>query len=66
MMALSEGSLKGQIISNLEAMGFITKGDHARVQDLADAIAKAVVSEITSNAEVAVTSGSSAGKYKVS
>lgn len=65
-MALSDSSLKGRIISELQAKGFVTEGEHAFVGKMAEAIAAAVVAEITSNAQVQVTGGSSAGSYKVS
>lgn len=65
-MALSSGSLQSKIISELQAQGFITEGDHAFVGKMAAAIAKAVIDEITANADVIVTAGSSAGTYKVS
>ncbi len=64
-MALSQSSLSEKIIQNLEGAGF-KQGEHAQFKSLADAIAKAVVDEIKTNADVAVTSGSSAGTYKVS
>lgn len=65
-MALSSGSLEAKIISELQAQGFITEGDHAYAGKMAAAIAKAVIDEITANADVQVTAGSSAGTYKVS
>lgn len=65
-MALSSGSLQSKIVSELQAQGFITEGDHAFAGKMAAAIAKAVIDEITANADVNVTAGSSAGTYKVS
>lgn len=65
-MALSSGSLEAKIIRELQAKGFITEGDHAYAGKMAAAIAKAVIDEITANADVNVTAGSSAGTYKVS
>lgn len=65
-MALSSGSLEAKIISELQAQGFITEGDHAYAGKMAAAIAKAVIDEITANADVVVAAGSSAGTYKVS
>ncbi|WP_330959074.1 hypothetical protein [Photobacterium sp. 53610] len=64
-MALSKDSLKQKIIDNLKAKGFVTEGEHAAAGDMADAIAAAVVDEITENAQVSVTGGSSEGSYKV-
>lgn len=65
-MALNKDSLKSKIITELEAKGFVTKGEFAQVGNMAEAIANAVVDEMTQNAVVEVTSGSSAGSYKVS
>ena len=65
-MALSSGSLQSKIVSELQAQGFITEGDHAFAGKMAAAIAKAVIDEIKANADVNVTTGSSAGTYKVS
>ena len=65
-MALSSSSLKSKIVTQLEAKGFVTTGEFAKSADFAEAIAIAVVAEITENAQVVVTSGSSAGTYKVS
>jgi len=64
-MALSKDSLKGRIITELQARGFVTEGDHAMAGQMAEAIASAVVDEITSNAQVPVPGGSSSGTYKV-
>ncbi len=65
-MALSDSSLKSQIVTELEARGFVTTGEFAKSADFAEAIAVAVVEEITQNAQVEVTAGSSAGVYPVS
>ena len=65
-MALSSGSLQSKIISELQAQGFTTEGEHAFAGKMAASIAKAVIDEITANAAVQVTSGSSSGTYKVS
>ncbi|MEL4300080.1 hypothetical protein ACE02Z_00475 [Shewanella xiamenensis] len=65
-MALSNGSLEAKIISELQAQGFTTTGEYAFAGKMAAAIAKAVTDEITANADVVVTAGSSAGTYKVS
>ncbi|EKO3563686.1 hypothetical protein P0E95_000004 [Vibrio metschnikovii] len=65
-MALSKSSLKSKLVSELQAQGFETQGQHAMAAKMAEAIANAVIDEITQNAEVSVTSGSSAGTYQVS
>ncbi|MGL4193176.1 MAG: hypothetical protein ACRCRU_11575 [Vibrio sp.] len=64
-MALSKSSLKDKIISELESQGFVTSGQHAMAQKMAQAIANAVVDEITANAKAAVASGSSAGNWPI-
>jgi hypothetical protein len=65
-MALSKASLKSKIVANLQAQGFTTEGPHAYAAKMAEAIANAVIDEITSNGQVVVTGGSSSGTYKVS
>ena len=65
-MALSKSSLKKKLETELTAQGFQLNGEFAFAGQFAEAIANAVVDEITQNALVVVTSGSSAGSYKVS
>ncbi|PTP02624.1 hypothetical protein CWN85_08510 [Vibrio splendidus] len=65
-MAISKGSLKQKIETELKAKGFVLDGEFAMAGMMAEAIANAVVDEITQNAEVQVTGGSSAATYKVS
>ena len=65
-MALSKSALKSKIEAEMVKGGIVIAGEHAQASVLAQAIANAVVDEITANAEVGVTGGSSAGKYKVS
>ena len=65
-MAISKGSLKQKIETELKAKDFVLDGEFAMAGMMAEAIANAVVDEITQNAEVQVTGGSSAGTYKVS
>ncbi|MCG6389678.1 hypothetical protein K6U51_06010 [Vibrio fluvialis] len=64
-MALSKSSLKDRIISELQSQGFVTEGEHAMVQKMAEAIANAVVDEIQANAKANVTGGSSLGKWSI-
>lgn len=64
-MAISKASLKQKIETELKAQGFVLDGEFAMAGMMAEAIANAVVDEITQNAKVDVTGGSSAGKYKV-
>ena len=64
-MALSKSSLKSKIETELQAQGFVLGGEFAMASKLAEAIANAVVDEITQNAAVPVTGGSSTGNYKV-
>jgi hypothetical protein len=50
-MALSKAQLKARIVSEMEAAGATAQGEHSWVDRLAEAIANAVVDEITSNAQ---------------
>lgn len=64
-MALSKSSLKSKIVSELNAQGFVTEGEYAMAQKMAEAIANAVVDEIQANAIATVQSGSSAGTWSI-
>lgn len=64
-MALSKSSLKDRILSELEGQGFVTTGNYAKSDELAQAIANAVVDQITANAKAVVASGSSAGNWPI-
>lgn len=64
-MAISKASLKRKLESELKAQGFVLDGEFAMAGKMAEAIANAVVDEITQNAQVEVTGGSSAGSYKM-
>ena len=65
-MALSKGALKAKIVKEMQGKGMVTEGEFARAADLAEAIANAVIDEITSSGVVTVTAGSSAGVYSIS
>ncbi|KAA8598040.1 hypothetical protein AB4077_12195 [Vibrio cyclitrophicus] len=65
-MAISKGSLKQKIETELKAKGFVLDGEFAMAGMMAEAIANAVVDEITKNAKVTISAGSSSGEYKVS
>lgn len=64
-MALTKPSLKQKLETELKAQGFVLDGEFAMAGKFAEAIANAVVDEITQNAQVEIISGSSAGSYKV-
>ncbi len=64
-MAISKASLKQKLETELKAKGFVLAGELAMAGMLAEAIANAVVDEITQNAQVEVSGGSSAGSYQV-
>tara|TARA_R100000789_G_scaffold84894_1_gene80604 strand:+ start:535 stop:732 length:198 start_codon:yes stop_codon:yes gene_type:complete len=64
-MALSKSQLKTRIINEMKAQGANETGPFSWVEKMAEAISNAVVDEIQANAQVPVTSGSSAGTYKV-
>ncbi|MBE8577440.1 hypothetical protein [Vibrio sp. OPT18] len=65
-MALSKASLKEKLENELKAQGFVLDGEFAMAGMMAEAIANAVVDEITQNAQANITSGSSSGSYKIS
>jgi phage replication-related protein YjqB (UPF0714/DUF867 family) len=65
-MAMDANKLEDLIINKLEDAGFKTSGKHAYAKVMVNAVAEAVVEHISNQAEVSVTSGSSAGIYKVS
>ncbi|MEZ9857327.1 hypothetical protein AB4381_02455 [Vibrio splendidus] len=65
-MAINKVSLKQKIETELKAQGFVLDGEFAMAGMMAEAIANAVVDEITQNAQVEVTAGSSSGSYKIS
>lgn len=65
-MPLSKASLKKKIETELKAQGFVLGGEFDMVSKMSTAMANAIVDEITQNAQVNVTKGSSAGGYKVS
>ncbi len=56
-MALSKASLKSKIETELTAQGFTLGGEFAMASKLAQAIANAVVDEITQNALVNLGTG---------
>lgn len=64
-MALSKTSLRTKIETELQAQGIVITGEHAHASKFAIAIANAVVDEVTENAQVAVTAGSSKGSYRI-
>ncbi len=64
-MALSKVSLKEKLESELKAQGFVLEGEFAMAGKMAEAIANAVVDEITQNAKVHVNTGSSSGSYDI-
>ena len=64
-MAINKSSLKSRVVKEMNSRGFVTDGEFAKGADLAEAIANAIVDEITENATVTVDKGSSAGSYKV-
>lgn len=62
-MALSASALKALIKSKVDAVD-VDNGEKAN-DEVLQAIADAIVEHITSDATVIVTSGSSAGSYRV-
>lgn len=64
-MAMNSAALASEIKSQLQAQGFITQGEHARVDKLCTAIATAVVNHLQANAKAVIASGSSAGQHPI-
>ena len=64
-MPISNDSLKAKIVKEMNAKGMVTEGEFAKAADLAEAIANAIVDEITTNGLVVIDKGSSAGSYKI-
>ncbi len=64
-MALDKDELAQTIDSVMTENGFKPAAESTRGSDLWKCLAEALVQHIQENAEVVVTSGSSAGKYKV-
>lgn len=64
-MALSTTSLKSKMIANLKAQGFKVDESHCMMNQMADAIAVAIIEEITTNAQAQVVGGSSSGPHKI-
>ncbi len=64
-MALSKSSLKQKLETELRAQGFVLDGEFAMAGMMAEAIANAVVDEMTQNAKANVQGGSSAGEHPI-
>lgn len=64
-MPISNDSLKAKIVKGMNGKGMVTDGEFAKSADLAEAIANAIVDEITTNGLVVIDKGSSAGSYKI-
>jgi predicted transcriptional regulator len=64
-MPISNDALKAKIVKEMNGKGMVTDGEFAKAADLAEAIANAVVDEITTNGLVVIDKGSSAGSYKI-
>lgn len=64
-MALSKASLKQKLEIELKAQGFVLDGEFAMAGKMAEAIANAVVDEITQNAKADIKGGSSGGQHPI-
>jgi len=62
-MALNKAMLKGMIVANLNGLGIVTEGEHAKAALMAQAVADAVVDHMTQSAEVQTTSGAPDGEH---
>lgn len=65
-MALSKEATKAELLKELKAKGFEIDGEFSQNSPLMEAIAAAIVTVITRDAQVVVDGGSSAGSYQVS
>lgn len=64
-MSLSNEDLTALVLEELSGRGFNYISGHSWMRQFVEAIATAVVAHITASADVVVTTGSSAGTYKV-
>lgn len=64
-MALDSNKTTDKALAKLQAAGFEINGEFSKQREFVQAIVEAVIEDIKSDAEVAVTGGSSAGTYKV-
>ena len=64
-MALEASALEALISEKMRAAGFKLDNQHCMTRFFIRAITEGVVDHIKSNAEVAITSGSSAGRHRV-
>lgn len=62
-MALNRATLKGLIVTEMQSQGFTTSGAYAFGDKLAEAIANAIVTHITTDALVTTTSGAPNGEH---
>lgn len=65
-MALDPQSISSIAMQKLQSKGFVIDEKHSKQSVMVQAIVEAVIEAIKNEAEVKVTSGSSAGSYKVS
>lgn len=64
-MALNANTLKSEIKSAVDAVADSYKNGEKSNDDILQAWCEAIITHITTNAEVIITSGSSAGTYQV-
>lgn len=64
-MAMDKDALKGRIVAEMQAQGASAEGEHAWLNQFAEALASAVVDEVQQNAEAVVSGGSSSGTHPV-
>lgn len=64
-MAITKEATKKELIKELKARGFVTDNQFSQNDPLMDAIAAAMTTVLTRDAEVILTSGSSKGVYKI-
>lgn len=64
-MALDSSKTTEKAIAKLKGAGFVVDGEFSRQQEFVKAIVEAVIEDIKADAEVSISSGSSAGTYSV-
>ncbi|ELI1830352.1 hypothetical protein RQV58_002725 [Vibrio fluvialis] len=64
-MALDSNKTTEKAIAKLKGAGFVVDGEFSRQQEFVKAIVEAVIEDIKADAEVSISSGSSAGTYSV-
>ncbi len=65
-MALVDSVMTNNIITNIEARGFVASGEHSQIRVLVEEVTKEVVRAITTDAVVSVTTAAGSGSGEIS